>query len=686
MAQKKITATFTVQTSYKGDKGEDGKNAVRVDLDNETDEMLFYNGKPWNEVLSTASLYDGPSKVTLAIGKWSVTYAVYDSSDATITSGNVPYASSGISIAAIYYTFINSVMTVHVNDIPTADNKEPALLVVTFTATYGGSTYSAGLRVRPSLDGRRYNIVSQPAQLTYNKTTGAKNATKVLVKVMKSEIKQTSAVGQGGFMHALDTGQVLKYRADDTNEWTDLTWSTSKEGAEFTPDFTKTGYYVWLGTNDVMDDQEHIPILGVSDGDGAPSATVSPGSIVVKCNSSTGKVSAQVSKTLNFAMKVGNAAATITGITAVSLPTGVTVSGTSASSRNITIKTTATVSGLAAGISFTVTGTYGGKTFSATATLTIVASEKGEAGHTGRWYYFAGAYSGTPSDYKIEETQAPYVKIPNGEFWMLDNQGVEPGSLPYTATKGPADSSQSEWTKTTGSKFNYFIANAVFADSAYFGSFVINGDWLISQHGVILDAATSPGKHVIDDDSSWATGGPPGTISKANAYTYFDPDYPNGNRPGYINFVPNFAVDGKTGRTYQNSSDVAGILRAQMIFSRGRLVSGSSFTINPASDPNNFYYTTGVNLTITLPAPSSYDGLILRFLAICAPSSGQYGIRLYSSQKFLLRSAAASGSFSNVESSYAYINSYRVTSVISIAGRWWPLEGDISSKATYFFG
>ena len=558
MAQKKITATFTVQTSYKGDKGEDGKdgkdgkNAVRVDLDNEIDEMLFYNGKPWNEVLSTASLYDGPSKVTLARNKWSVTYAVYDSSDATITSGNVPYASSGISIAAIYYTFINSVMTVHVNDIPTANSKEPALLEVTFTATYGDGTYSAVLRVRPSLDGRRYNIVSQPAQLTYNKTTGAKNATKVLVKVMKSEIKQTSAVGQGGFMHALDTGQVLKYRADDTNEWTDLTWSTSKEGAEFTPDFTKTGYYVWLGTNDVMDDQEHIPILGVSDGDGAPSATVNPGSIVVKCDSSTGKVTASVSKTLNFSMKVGGASATISGITASSLPTGVTVTGNSASSRQITIGTTATVSGLAAGIAFTVTGTYDGKTFSATATLTVVASEKGEAGHTGRWYYFAGAYSGTPSDYKIEETQAPYVKTSDGEFWMLDNQGIEPGTLPYTATENPTDSTQSEWTKMTGTKFNYFIANAVFADSAYLGSFVINKDWLISQHGVIY--GNTGVAHVINHDSSY------GGYNETNAYTVFDPSYPNSSKPNTYNFVPNYAVDGLTGSAYLNDLHAKGEL------------------------------------------------------------------------------------------------------------------------------
>lgn len=177
-------------------------------------------------------------------------------------------------------------------------------------------------------------------------------------------------------------------------------------------------------------------------------------------------------------------------------------------------------------------------------------------GHTGRFFYYAGDYSGTPADYAMQETQGPYAKVTNGttvEFWMLDFKGVEPASFPARATEAPSDQS-TQWTKMS-SQQQYYIARAFFGPYAHFGSFIINGDWMISQFGVLYDAIG--GAHAIDSDTaSW------NRYNKDNAYTKFLPDYPNSSQHGAINFCPNFAVDGKTGKTYQNDAYIRGEVHA----------------------------------------------------------------------------------------------------------------------------
>lgn len=177
-------------------------------------------------------------------------------------------------------------------------------------------------------------------------------------------------------------------------------------------------------------------------------------------------------------------------------------------------------------------------------------------GHTGRFFYYAGDYSGTPADYAMQETQGPYAKVTNGttvEFWMLDFKGVEPASFPVRATEAPSDQS-TQWTKMS-SQQQYYIARAFFGPYAHLGSFIINGDWMISQFGVLYDAIG--GAHAIDSDTASWNG-----YNKDNAYTKFLPDYPNSSQHGAINFCPNFAVDGKTGKTYQNDAYIRGEVHA----------------------------------------------------------------------------------------------------------------------------
>lgn len=178
-------------------------------------------------------------------------------------------------------------------------------------------------------------------------------------------------------------------------------------------------------------------------------------------------------------------------------------------------------------------------------------SVTGPAGKTGRFYYYAGDYS-TAGNYQIEATQAPYVKYQGG-FWMLDNKGVEPSSLPWPAngTPGTPSTSSSPWTKMT-SEQQYYIAKAFFGEYAKLGSFIINGDWMISQYGVIY---YSTGEATEIDTEAKAQQFYNQTENHY-AYTFFDPNYPDANKPGAMNFAPSFAVDGLTGRSYQRSATI----------------------------------------------------------------------------------------------------------------------------------
>ena len=116
----------------------------------------------------------------------------------------------------------------------------------------------------------------------------------------------------------------------------------------------------------------------------------------------------------------------------------------------------------------------------------------GTPGHVGRFYYYAGVFDGTPSHYSMEQTQAPYVKASNGIFYMLDNQGVEPTGGTMTASQEPTASGQTQWS-VMSSEQQYYIAKAVFGEYAQFGSFIFNGDWMLSTKGTLSLGATAVG-------------------------------------------------------------------------------------------------------------------------------------------------------------------------------------------------
>jgi hypothetical protein len=88
--------------------------------------------------------------------------------------------------------------------------------------------------------------------------------------------------------------------------------------------------------------------------------------------------------------------------------------------------------------------------------------------------------------------------------------------------------------------FKYLITEALFSENAHLGSAIINGDWMISQHGKING-------------------------EESTEFTAFDPDFPNSNSEGKTNFIPNYAVNLRTGVSYQNEAYLTGSLFANSI-------------------------------------------------------------------------------------------------------------------------
>ena len=164
----------------------------------------------------------------------------------------------------------------------------------------------------------------------------------------------------------------------------------------------------------------------------------------------------------------------------------------------------------------------------------------GSTGHVGRWYYYAGVYDNTPSHYTMEATQAPYVMVVSGNtksFWMLDFHGA--GTDGSHAQDAPGPNSQS-WTQMQ-SEHEYYIAKAYFGDSAYLGSFIINGDWMISQQGT--NNSSNPQNPDYLDFTPITSGTGAGTFDKTR-------------------FVPHFAVNGSNGKVYMNDAYVRGQIEA----------------------------------------------------------------------------------------------------------------------------
>jgi hypothetical protein len=161
--------------------------------------------------------------------------------------------------------------------------------------------------------------------------------------------------------------------------------------------------------------------------------------------------------------------------------------------------------------------------------------QDGQRGKMGRWLYYGGVFDATNTSdtFVISDVQAPFFQTSSNTFHVF-NYGVNGA---YTMAQMYAiqpNFNNLPWEIATND-FQYLITKAIFSDQALLGSFAIKGDWMISQHGTIDGVASTN-------------------------YTAFDPTHPNDNQG--TNFIPNFAVNGETGATYQHDGYFDGTIKS----------------------------------------------------------------------------------------------------------------------------
>jgi len=107
----------------------------------------------------------------------------------------------------------------------------------------------------------------------------------------------------------------------------------------------------------------------------------------------------------------------------------------------------------------------------------------------------------------------------------------------------PSDATSNEFWDYMGGDRKYYIGEAFFGDYAHLGSFIINGDWMISQYGYLYVSASDV-RVVNTRDQKYGS---------HLCYTYFKPADPTCTGSGsYPKFAPSWAVDGLQGKQYHN--------------------------------------------------------------------------------------------------------------------------------------
>jgi len=189
--------------------------------------------------------------------------------------------------------------------------------------------------------------------------------------------------------------------------------------------------------------------------------------------------------------------------------------------------------------------------------------EKGEQGKIGRFFYYAGIFNrnNTSDTFVVSDVQAPYFRDSASASTYHVYNGTN-GT--YTMSQMWANSSRSFNNapfESMTTQYKYIITEAVFSSNAHLGSFIVSGDWLISQYGTFYDSDGAV--HTINADTvPFYTNAGEDLITKDMAFTWFDAEYPTSYAGGDGNFCPAFAVDGLTGKTYQQEAYISGKVNA----------------------------------------------------------------------------------------------------------------------------
>lgn len=225
-------------------------------------------------------------------------------------------------------------------------------------------------------------------------------------------------------------------------------------------------------------------------------------------------------------------------------------------------------------IRVTLSCTYNGIEYTAVGECNVLPNKQGSAG---KMFYYAGVWEDLLDNPNtalvVTSQQAPFVsytheKNPNVKLFAIFDAPPSNYTISFIVNNLrmvdnnylPDTSKDGTYWKPMYNDFTYLITKAIFGDFAKFGSAIISGDWMISQHGTIYD--TTGASHIIDTNNSWKDNSNNITYTVDNAYTLFNPSYPNSNQSGKVNFIPNYAVDLKSGKTFQHDAYISGTVEA----------------------------------------------------------------------------------------------------------------------------
>ena len=277
MKLKKGETTLDIRNlvpSYNGKNGIDGKNAIRLDLDNENDTMLYGSDgqRVSGDIITNAQLYDGATAV-----KSGVTYEVDRDNSEGCTW--IPNGSQF-----------------------TVTGMDAAVGSLRIKATYNRETYFATLTLKKIVGQCKYDIVTSVSAITKNANTGTLSPATVTAYIRKTDASGKVTTTQGtasGTDNSIDDNKYLQvYKGGD--------WLNVKGTSIYTD-----GYDLMLRISDrtYVYDQETLPLIisgkNGTDGDDAVSYWLDCSHMAVPCTSD-GKARSDVSITIKAWQKIGD--------------------------------------------------------------------------------------------------------------------------------------------------------------------------------------------------------------------------------------------------------------------------------------------------------------------------------------------------------------------------------------------
>ena len=238
----KIKGAFPVRwAAQDGKNGNDGMNAIRLDLDNENDSILTDGSGNVVGTLpsTTARLYDGANQI----------------------SGGIEWSCKATGVTVEESAYSDGTYEVEVVGITASEG-----LSVTISAKYKGVTYTSIMTLTVLKGVDKYEMVCTPGSVTYNTSTQVSSGRDVKIQVYR-----TSQNGARELLLSLPTGYSIKFVRSGQDTENDPLTKYEDGSITITNLVVDHDYYTFLlkdASGNVLD-SETIPILKAKNGDAA---------------------------------------------------------------------------------------------------------------------------------------------------------------------------------------------------------------------------------------------------------------------------------------------------------------------------------------------------------------------------------------------------------------------------------